>query len=191
MGTFRLNENPSESSGVKEVKQPEVLELNKTVLPDTTEESKSGVKEIILKGPLGHAYTEALKLLLNKTTNKSGDIRQENMQEALISQVILEEEEPTESIPENSKGFVYVYDGKKMGTGELSNMFEDLSGAKEAHPEAGYVSGTIENAEALLKDPAKARNLETMMLSLESVGIPLHYTRKACLDGIVKFINKG
>ena len=190
MSTFRLTDTPVTNTAVEEIKQPEVQETNKADKAKDVEEKPQGIKEIILKGPLGHAYTEALQLLLNKQTNASRDIRQESVQQAFQAKLFIEGEEPTDSIPDNAKGFVYIYDGKTMGLGDLTNLFDDIAGAKEAHPDAGYISGVIQNAEHLLKDQTKAKNLETMTKALEEMKVPLHFSEPAAISGIMGFLQK-
>lgn len=191
MATFRLNEVPVDNKAVQEVQQPDAVAMQ---AGQTTpgEEGKSGViKEIVLKGPLGHAYTEALQLLLCKETNATGDIRQENMQQAIQAQFVIDEETPVSSLPENAKGFIYVYDGKKMSLGDVNNMFDDLAAVKEAHPQAGYVNGTIENAGVLLDNPRTASSLEMLTAHMESIGVSLHFSRTSSLNSILGFCRKG
>lgn len=191
MTTFRLKDISTNNDSITKVKETPIIETG-IKATNEDENKKNGIKEIILKGPLGHAYTEALNLLLNKQTNASGEIRQESFQEAMQAQIYLDEEqEGDDVVPDSAKGFVYVYDGKKMGLNDVSNMFEDLAGSKQTHPDVGHISGTVENAEHLLKDAAKSRSLETMTLALEAIGIPLFFSRKATMNSLISFITKG
>lgn len=192
MSTFRLNEDTIKESVVKEdqLETKEIVTNNKDQLD--IKENNSNVKEIILKGPLSHAYTEALNLLLDRNENKTQDLRQENVHMALHAAIIIEEneEEMNGSIPDSGRAFLYVYDGKKMGLSEVSNMYEELTSAKSGHPEAGYVGGVIENVENLINKPEVGKNLDTMGLSLEAMKIPLYYSRNACMNGLINFLRK-
>lgn len=188
MAVFRLTESPLGSTDTSS-RTPDPKK-NITEKENTRELKRGVIKEIVLKGPLGHAYTEALNLLLNKRNNKTGGLRQETMQQAFLTEVLPEDQRKVEAVPENARGYVYVYDGRKMASNDLTNMFEDLAGAKDAHPEAGYVSGTIENAEDLLENPIRSKVLSMVQTGLQEKNITLHYDRERSLEAIAGFLKE-
>lgn len=193
MGTFRLNDETTvDPVSKQDPNETKVINPDASGVQHQVDEKPEGVREIILKGPLSHAYTEALNILLDKNENKTQDLRQESVHLALHAAQIVEdeEEEAAGPVPDSAKAFVYVYDGKKMGLSDVSEMYEELSQIKETRPEAGFVGGVIENAETMLSDPSAARNLETMTVSFEHMKIPLYFSRTACMNSLTNFLVK-
>ena len=179
MSTFRLNEEPTNNVNTP-VAEEQAEQTN------TANEGK--IKEIILKGPLGHAYTEALNLLLDKKTNPDRDIRQESVYQSLVANILQDETESDQNTPGDMKAYVYVYDGRKMGLGELSEMFEEISNKKEAIPEGGYVCAVVENAEVLLDQPHLSKPFEKTILALENRKVNFFFSKTGAINGLTGFL---
>jgi hypothetical protein len=184
MSTFRLNEEPT-----NKINTPVSGEQAQTQNAEETNTANEGkIKEIILKGPLGHAYTEALNLLLDKKTNPDRDIRQESVYQSLVAIILQDEAESDPNVSGDLKAYVYVYDGKKMGMGELSEMFEEISSKKEAIPEGGYVCAVVENSESLLDQPHLSQPFEKTILALENRKINFFFSKSGAINGVIGFL---
>ena len=188
MSVFRLTEETEENKKEINVEDKSITEknpLSNTQASPSDESKKEVVKEIILKGPLGHAYTEALKLLLNKETNPDRELRQESVYQAIQANVIHSEvEDDLESKKEDST-YVYVYDGKRMGMGDINKLFDSVNATKGPNGEAIDVVAVIENAEELLREKSTSNAVEEMTLSFESRGIPLYFTRNGAMAALL------
>ena len=154
---------------------------------DSTEQqqqSDSGIKEIILKGPLSHAYTEALNLLLNKKDNRTGVIRSENNMTQMVAGGLSEEQEEELSPADSNRSYVYVYDGRRMNLGEIEAMASRVADTKKNNPAAGYVGVVVEGYDEISRgDPSKAEYLGMQMMHLESeYGVKVIYTRNAAVN---------
>ena len=188
MSVFRLTEETEENKTEINVEDKSVTEqtpLSNTQASPSDESKKEVVKEIILKGPLGHAYTEALKLLLNKETNADRELRQESVYQALQANVIHDEAEDDLEPKKEDNTYVYVYDGKRMGMGDLNKLFDSVNATKGPNDEAIDVVAVIENAEELLREKSTSNAVEEMTLSFESRGIPLYFTRNGAMAALI------
>ena len=188
MSVFRLTEETEENK--KEITEEDKSITEKTPLSNTQaspsdEPKKEVVKEIILKGPLGHAYTEALKLLLNKETNPDRELRQESVYQAIQANVIHSEVEDDLEPKKENNTYVYVYDGKRMDMGDINQLFDSVNALKGPNDEAFDVVAVIENAEELLREKSTSNAVEEMTLSFESRGIPLYFTRNGAMAALI------
>lgn len=185
MSTFQLNE--------PQVLTPDAqkqVEIHQDPNETTSQEQVNKPKEVIIKGPLGHGYTEVLNILLDKKTNPDREIRQESVYQALQANVLVDEAESDANTPDDMKAYVYVYDGKKMGMGQLSEMFEEVTAKKESLPEGGYVSALVENAQEILDQPNLAAPFEKTILAMESMKVNFHFTQEASLNSLANFLRK-
>lgn len=203
---FRIrNDVPEDKQGQTDVQQAENAGENQVKTPSlgTTQdgevtqehqevnqkETDSGVKEIFLTGPLGHAYTEAIKHLLNKRNNKTGVIRTEsNMTQMLVTDITAEEEaDPIQQAgADMDKAFVFVYDGRRMNLGEVEAMVHRVLTAKSKNPDVGYVGVVIEGMdEVLAKKDTTASVFSQEVLHMESVkGINVIFSRTTAMGRI-------
>lgn len=156
---------------------------------DQTQTGKEVIKEIHLKGPLGHAYTEALRLVLGKNSNTELGLRNENVYQAIQASILTENQESDNSLSENQKGYVYVYDGKKLGIGDVGEIFDQVTSKTNTAPQKGYLSVVVENPETVFRNEAMNMRLENLSSSLQAMGIPLYFTRDAAIGSIVGFLN--
>ena len=185
MTIFRLNEDTAATATqIQSKENAEAL----TTGQEPNAEAPGTIKEIILKAPLGHAYTEALNLLLDKKTNKNRDIRQESVYQALHANVLADEAEGDPNTPDHNKAFVYVYDGKKMNMGDLAHLYDDVAEKTEKVPEAGYVCVVIDNSQDLLDQPSMAKPFEQTMLALESMKVKFFFGTNGGINGITQFL---
>lgn len=152
----------------------------------TGEEAKpeiAEVKEIVLKGPIGHAYTEVLNHLLSKKDNKTGVIRNETMTQLLVSSVREAEEESENDLSEANRAYIFVNDGRKMNLGEVDEMVTRALEAKKNG--AGYVGVAIEGMDSVFdEDQNKGSVISHQVAHLESYGIPTFYTRSRTIGKI-------
>lgn len=187
MSNFRLDENkeettqPNKTTPVEKANTESVQEQQ----PQTQEPSKEVIKEVVLKGPMGYAYTEVLNLLLDKKTNPDRTIRQESVYQAIQANILAEEAEMDENTPPDAQGYIYVYDGKKVGSLELNKLFDEVSVQKSKNPNTGYVSVVIENPEQVTSP-----NLDGLVTHMESIGVKVHFRREAAISSIVSFLTK-
>lgn len=148
--------------------------------------SDSGIREVVLRGPIGHAYTEVLNHLLSKKKNKTGVIRNENMTQLMVS-VMQDEEDPSDVNSEANKAYIFVNDGRKMNLGEIDDMVNNASKAKDNG--AGYVGVTMEGMQQVFEDDAtKASVISHQALHLESLGIPMFFTRDRTVSVIENWL---
>ena len=184
---FRLDESkeettqPNKTTPVEKANTESVQEQQ----PQTQEPSKEVIKEVVLKGPMGYAYTEVLNLLLDKKTNPDRTIRQESVYQAIQANILAEEAEMDENTPPDAQGYIYVYDGKKVGSLELNKLFDEVSVQKSKNPNTGYVSVVIENPEQVTSP-----NLDGLVTHMESIGVKVHFRREAAISSIVSFLTK-
>ena len=186
MSTFRLGETEEDKK-----REPEKIPNVGSNNDDSPENvSSSGqVKEIYVRGPLSHAYTEALNILLNKKDNHDREIRNESVYQALKANVFSEEENQQENeLPPEAQGFIYVYDGKRLGNSELAEMFNNIEELSKEKPGVGFKAVVIENADSLLEDPVKAGNLNLNMQSFESRKVKVFFSRERAMTNLCNFI---
>lgn len=188
MTLFRLTEETEENKtevAVKDAPPTSEAPLSNTQATPSDEPKKEAVKEIILKGPLGHAYTEALKLLLNKETNPDRELRQESVYQAIQANVIHSEAEDDLEPKKENNTYVYVYDGKRMDMGDINQLFDSVNAVKGPNDQAIDVIAVIENAEELLGKKSTSNAVEEMTLSFESRNIPLYFTRNGAMAALI------
>lgn len=154
--------------------------------------SDSGVREIILTAPVGHAYTEALKHLLNKRDNKTGVIRTEgSMTQLVATGTIVDEPETVEEVgAATSKAYVFVHDGRRMNLGQVEEMVHKLATLKQNNPKIGYVALGIEGMEEVLaKEDTEASVISQELLHLEKHhGVEVYYTRQGLINRMEQFL---
>ena len=79
MSIFRLNDAVSKvTPGNAEVAPKVEVSKTKEERPGKDTDNQGVVKEIVLKGPMSHAFTEVLNILLDRKTNPEGVLRAEN-----------------------------------------------------------------------------------------------------------------
>lgn len=182
MSTFRLNETNKEQTE-KTTKVQEAPEQAVTETEQNAPATKETVKEVVLKGPMGYAYTEILKILLDKNNNPDRSIRQESVYQAILANVLSDEVDYAPDSQPQNQGFIYVYDGKKMNVADLNKMFDELSAKKASMPETGYVAAVIENP-----DYYQGPSMDTMVTHLESIGVKVNFNRDTAINNIFSFM---
>ena len=189
----RVEEEQKDNKGNEPLEQEEFREkISDTKEDVNTTPSDSGVKEILLNAPVGHAYTEALKHLLNKRDNKTGVIRTEgSMTQLVATGTITEGPETIEDIGASmSKAYVFVYDGRRMNLGQVEEMVHKLAKVKQDNPNAGYVALSIEGMEEVLeKADTTASVMSQELLHLEQHhGVEVFYSRTKTMSRIESFL---
>lgn len=180
-------QSEEQSSPQQSLKEDAIGNANGVAVPIKPIETEVGVKEIILKVPVGHAFTEALNLLLNTKKNKSGVIRTESNMTQIAVMNADEGEEDELRPSEANKAYIFVQDGRKMNLGEIDLM---INSAKEAKDKgAGYVGVVVEGLEeTTAADPTKGEFMSVGALHLESYGVPVIYTRMRAMGAVEKFL---
>lgn len=147
--------------------------------------TEAGVREIVLRAPLGHAVTEALKMLLNRDDNKTGTIRQENMMAQLLVNEITEEDDLGPA--DKDKAYVYVQDGRKMNLGEIDAIMN--AAMTQMQSDAGFVGVFVDGLEDTLKtDPNKGEFISQGALHMESCGIKVMYGRLRFMTAVEDWV---
>lgn len=143
--------------------------------PVAKEESKAAPKpvEIVLSGPLGHIYTQALNVLLAK-------------EDAVSTYKFYEEyerEEDDEDKDDEDKAFVYIADGRTLEQGEVVRAFNDIVKFKNDYPKAAVVVG-LECAGTFSKAAASFDRC------ISGMKIPTFY-KKETITNAIKNLNKA
>lgn len=185
MSVFRLNDAVSKVEPGKTGLGPKDHVDQSQEKTETSVEGREGakegvVKEIVLKGPMSHAFTEVLNILLDRKTNPEGVLRKENVSMALTALEAVEEEGAND-VENAAKAYVYVYNGKTMVLGDVVNMVEKAITDRQAHPQS-EVAVLVNHPESVVegRDTAKAMSLATAQLRQE--GVHLFFRQEAALE---------
>ena len=145
---------------------------------DPSQGGKTGkVVEIQLKGPMSHAYTEILMLLLGKKEGSPDGMRMETVQQLLYLNEI-------ENAPdEHDKSIVYVFDGKTMDLGDVADLGDAIVGAG-ATEDKSRVYGVIENAEAFVDKHPGNQMLDQVLRMAHNAGTNIYFSREAWFKSI-------
>lgn len=103
------------------------------------------VVEIYLKGPLSHAYTEILNTLLGRKEGSSKGMRMESTQQTLYLNGAMDIAEDIE----RDKSLVYVFDGKTMNLGDLTDLSDAIIDA-QSKKDRSTVSAVVEHADVFM-----------------------------------------
>ena len=135
------------------------------------------VVEIQLKGPMSHAYTEILMMLLGKKEGSPDGMRMESMQQVLYLNDLENEEQ------EKDKSIVYVYDGKTMNLGDLVDL-SDAIVEGSVGVDKTRVFGVIENAtEFVEKHPGNTMLDQTLRMA-RNTGSDIYFNKSTWLKSI-------
>lgn len=150
MGIFNLNPLPKQvteetpaATAITPEQQSSILSGQAITSPPETPEpgttpqvSNEPAKpvEIVLSGPLGHIYTQALNILLAK--------------EDMGAMVTLQEEWDKEEqdlngtgISDDGKAYVYVTDASQMTQNEVGQAYDEIVSYQQQHPSSRVVVG--------------------------------------------------
>ena len=191
MSIFRLNDAVSKvTPGNTEVAPKVEVSKTKEERPGKDSDNQGVVKEIVLKGPMSHAFTEVLNILLDRKTNPEGVLRTESSQMALTALEALEEDEENADLENAARAYVYVYNGKTMTLGDVVNMVEKALEDRQAHPKS-EVAVVVNNAEKVIdgKDTSRAMSMATQQLRQE--GVHLFFRQEKALDWVASMMLKG
>lgn len=180
MGIFALNQKneeqqeqpPStqvEENNDKEIqKQLQSGESKKTEKLEKEEKPSKNV-EIVLTGPLGHIYTQALNALLSKedagTMLKVFDEYESN------------DENSDENDYDDSKSYVYVADGSKLQQPDIVDAYNHILNFKNTYPKARIIVG-------LESEKGFSRASNTFDRCLTEMGVKVYYKRSSITDAI-------
>ena len=163
--------------------------------PTATEEEKSDeqkaadkgmVKEIVLKGPLSHAFTEVLNIMLDRKTNPEGVLRKENVAMAMAA-IEATEEDP--DVADAHKAYVYVYNGATMGLGDVVNMVEAAQAHKEEHPES-ELAILVQNADQVVSGKDTAKVMDMAVEQFRQEGITLFFRQEKAVSWVKSRLQK-
>lgn len=176
MSVFRLTEAPASAEKKEEVK-PDV----QAPVDNQPTDGKGVIKEIYLKGPMGHAYTEVLRLLLGKKEGGPDALRNESIQQAVMLQQLEEEVAGLDPIDEKLKRYVYVYDGKSMTLGDVAEMGDAILKARTES--TNNVEIVIENCESFLKSATNNNQMFDQVLRMAGESaMPVYFNRETWLN---------
>ena len=191
MSIFRLNDAVSKvTPGNAEVAPKEEVSKTKEERSGGDSDNQGVVKEIVLKGPMSHAFTEVLNILLDRKTNPEGVLRAENSHMALTALEAMEEDEENADLENAARAYVYVYNGKTMTLGDVVNMVEKALEDRQAHPKS-EVAVVVNNAEKVIdgKDTSRAMSMATQQFRQE--GVRLFFRQEKALDWVASAMLKG
>lgn len=183
----RFKENPTPENDEVRLSPPKPSENDPQARSEPEKPADNGTKEIIIKGPLGHAYTEMLNHLLNRKTNRTGVIRSEAMSNFMS---VLSEEELRELTPSGKhRAYVFVNDGKKMSLTDVDNALTEATKLSDELGETGYVSMLVENlGDVEQSDPSKAGYIADSLVHMESRGVRISYTKEGAARSIMGYL---
>lgn len=150
-------------------------------------EKEGTIKEIILKGPMSHAFTEVLNIMLDRKTNPEGVLRKESVQMAVAT---FEAAEEDPDVMGDQKAYVYVYNGQVMSLGDVVNMVEAAQVEKEAHPESQVVV-VVDQADKVVQNPATAKAMGMATSQLRQEGITLFLRKESAVNWVKSKFFKG
>ena len=186
--TIEAAQNDQGSKGVRQENKKEILPGD---LPqDSTAASKDEqgkTVEIVVNGPLGHVYTQALNLLLSKEDMASGaglDMAMDPKDSAMFvhSGDHYEGSFSSDDIEDDTKAYVYVTDAARVDIDELNRALDDMDKYLERNPTGSLVLG-LENA--LTCTAAANRLMKMVELKSKKVFVSRKSTLEA-LKGILK-----
>lgn len=175
---FRVNREPRKIMALK--KPPR---FKPTDLPPPDEKTEKQRKEIVIKGPIGYAYTDVLNHLLGKEENREGEIeiRGADRMEALHSQLSNTYNEETEQT------VLFVEDGRNVGLVEVdaiqAEIEIDLSKRRDKVP---YIGVVIEHIDKVANsNPYKhAAIIEALEYLRENFDVQIFHSREAAIRSI-------
>lgn len=182
MSIFNMSNLTETKQETPEPTQQQEVDMSKVVAgtptetpPEPKEETKTPPKpvEIVLSGPLGHIYTQALNVLLAK-------------EDAVSTYKFYEEyerEEDEEDDEGEDKAFVYIADGRTLEQGEVVRAFNDIVKFKNDYPKAAVVVG-LECAGTFSKAAASFDRC------ISGMKIPTFY-KKDSITNAIKNLNKA
>lgn len=176
MGIFNLSK--VEATKQEEVKQEETQtqqeqvsqlqsgEIPASAIPEKKEETPKPV-EIVLTGPLGHIYTQALNVLLAK----------EDATSMLKVYDEYEREEEDEEEEEGERSYVYVANGQHLSQAEVVDAYNDIVGFRNDHPNGKVIVG-------LESEKGFSNAANGFDRCLTEMGIRTYYKRKSITEAI-------
>ena len=182
MSIFNMSNLSETKQETPEPTQQQEVDMSKVVAgtptetsPTSKDEMKTPPKpvEIVLSGPLGHIYTQALNVLLAK-------------EDAVSTYKFYEEyerEEDEEDKEGEDKAFVYIADGRTLEQGEVVRAFNDIVKFKNDYPKATVVVG-LECAGTFSKAAASFDRC------ISGMKIPTFY-KKDSITNAIKNLNKA
>ena len=182
MSIFNISNLTETKQETPEPTEQQEADMSKVVAGKPTEtpsESKEETEtppkpvEIVLSGPLGHIYTQALNVLLAK-------------EDAVSTYKFYEEyerEEDDEDEEGEDKAFVYIADGRTLEQGEVVRAFNDIVKFKNDYPKASVVVG-LECAGTFSKAAASFDRC------ISGMKIPTFY-KKDTITKAIKNLNKA
>lgn len=178
---FRLKKEEEQKQQVAETPSLAEGDGSQVKREEETTASESGIKEIILKGPIGYAFTDVLNKLLCRKDNRSGVIRTESFRTESMSQLLItniEAENQAEIEEKPDRAFIYVNDGRKMNLGEVQNLLEEVEKKRDTLGEKGYIGVVIEGmGEVVDAGGPKANHLSNAVLHMEHhCGVVIMYS---------------
>jgi hypothetical protein len=180
MSVFRL----SEASASTELKNEDGTTQTQVATTEASgnapTDGKGVIKEIYLKGPMGHAYTEILRMLLGKKEGGPDALRSESMQQAVLLQQLEEEVAGLDPIDEKLRRYVYVYDGKTMTLGDVAEMGDAILKARAENKH--NVEVVIENCDSFLKSGVNNNQMFDQVLRMAGEAhTPVYFSQQTWL----------
>lgn len=185
MGIFSLNQKQEEmekkveeenTTKSKDEIQKEIQsgEVPISSIPKSEEKKEEKPVEIVLAGPLGHIYTQALNVLLAKEDSTS--------MFKIYDEYEKEEVEDDDEY-DDTKSFVYVADASKLQQPEVVDAYNQIVKFKDTYPAAAIVVGLESN-----NGFTKAANVFDRCMT--DLGIKTYYKRKTISDAIANLYTK-
>lgn len=187
-------EAAEQDQGTKGVREDDKKEPLPGDLPEDStaagKEHAGKTVEIVVNGPLGHVYTQALNLLLSKEDMAAGGGLEMAMSPDESAMFVhsgdhYEGSFSSDEIEDDSKAYVYVTDASRVDMDELNRALDDMDKYLEQNPTGSLVLG-LENA--LSSTVAASRLMRMVELKSKKVYCSRSSTLNA-LKGIIKVKN--